>query len=453
MGLLRLLKGELISEVRQWIEDGVIDRSQGENILSRYDTSLEDKGHQSFGYSILIGLAIFSMGLALLLLISHNWDEIPRAFRMLVLVALTLGLNGWGIRCMAKGLIQIGKRWLFAGAISYGASIMLIAQIYHLGEHFPDGLFWWALGVLPVALLTASRLLHLLLWSLATLWFFAEARYGMPWTYPFFLLALTWQLWRGTPSRVLAAALVWSATLWLHCLYSVSHSYFLSEPLGRHDVLDFTQGHLVVDMAMGLLIYGLSQVLATRGSAWWRDMATIINLWMLRGALLLLFIFSYQEVWGEVIGRLDRYSDAFWYLLAADVALLALAPFISLPRQISVGLAALTINGLLLSAWLWRLDSIELALAITTNLILLASGIRLILRGVEIHAGYLFYTGVMVVLLQAVLRYLDVMGDYITGAVLFLIAGGILFMAARFWRGVSNNDKADKCHAEESHYE
>lgn len=443
MGLLRLLKGELISEVRQWVDDGVIDRPQGEQILARYDSSLEDQGHHSFGYSMLMGLAIFSMGLALLLLISHNWDEIPRVFRMLALITLTLGLNGWGIRCMTKGQAQTSKRWLFAGAISYGASIMLIAQIYHLGEHFPDGIFWWALGVLPVALLTASRLLHLLLWSLATLWFFAEARYGMPWSYPFFLLALTWQLWRGVPSRVLGAALIWGVTLWAHCFYNVSHSFFLSEPLGRHDVLDFTQGHLVVDVALGLLIYGFSQVLATRGSAWWRDTATIINLWILRGALLLLIIFSYQDMWGEVTGRLDQYSDAFWYLLAADVALIALAPFISLPRQISVGLAALVINGLLFGAWLWPLDNIELVLAIITNLILLASGIRLILRGVEIHAGYLFYTGVMVILLQAVLRYLDVIGDYITGAILFLVASGILLVAARFWRGVSSKERIE----------
>lgn len=444
MGLLRLFKGELASEVRQWVEEGVIDRPQGEQILARYDTSLDGQGHHSFGYSILIGLAIFSMGLALLLLISHNWEEIPRAFRMLSLITLTLALNGWGIRCMSKGQAQISKRWLFAGAISYGASIMLIAQIYHLGEHFPDGIFWWALGVLPVALLTASRLLHLLLWSLATLWFFAEARYGMPWSYPLFLLALTWQLWRGMPSRVLGAALIWGATLWLHSFYNVSHAFFLSEPLGRYDVLDFTQGHLVVDVALGLLIYAFSQVLATRGGAWWRDTATLINLWMLRGALILLFIFSYQGVWDEVIGRLGRYDDAFWYLLSADIVLLALAPFVSLPRKISVGLAAFVVNGLLLSAWLLRLENIDMILAITTNFILLVSGVRLILRGVEIHAGYLFYTGVMVILLQAVLRYLDVMGDYITGAALFLVAGGVLFMAARFWRGVST-----KKHVEE----
>lgn len=438
MGLLRLLKGELISEVRQWVADGVIDRPQGEQILARYDSSLDDQSHHSLGYGMLVGLAIFSMGLALLLLISHNWDDIPRAVRMLALITLTLGLNGWGVRCMAKGQTQTSKRWFFAGAISYGASIMLIAQIYHLGEHFPDGIFWWALGVLPIALLTASRLLHLLVWSLATLWFFAEARYGMPWSYPLFLLALTWQLWRGMPSRVMGAALIWGTTLWLHCFYNVSHSFFLAESLGRYDVLDVTRGHLVVDVALGLLIYGFSQVLATRGSTWWRDTATIINLWMLRGALLLLLLFSYQGMWDEVTRRLDRYSDAFWYLLATDVLLIALAPFISLPRQISVGLAALTVNGLLFSAWLWPLDNIEMVLAIATNLILLASGIRLILRGVEIHAGYLFYTGVMVILLQAVLRYLDVMGDYITSAILFFVAGGILLLAARFWRGVSS---------------
>ena len=34
----------------------------------------------------------------------------------------------------------------FLGNIFYGASIILIAQIYHLGEYMPDGVFWWDTG-------------------------------------------------------------------------------------------------------------------------------------------------------------------------------------------------------------------------------------------------------------------------------------------------------------------
>ena len=431
MGLLRLLKGELVREVRQWMEDGLVDRGQAVKILERYDTSLDDRRHHSFGYSMLIGLAIFSMGLALLLLISHNWDEIPRAVRMLSLMTLTAGLNGWGLRCYARGQYDLGKRWIFGGSLAYGASIMLIAQIYHLGEHFPDGVFWWALGVLPMALITQSRLLHLLHWALATCWLFAESEYGLATFYPVFLFALAWQLWRAEPSRWLVAALLWGTGIWLHMFYG--------DLSGARWLMSFRAGHWVVDLGFGLLCYGVSQVLASGVksdiSGWWRDTAEIFNLWLLRGALLMLMIFSFSSTWAHMIEKLSTVdASSFWFLLAFDVLLLVVATRISLPRLVGVILAALVINGLLLSAWLLATPDSAIAFAVIVNVILLASAIRLILRGLELHASYLFYTGVMVVLLQALLRYVNVIGDYVTGSILFLVAGGILFAAARFWQ-------------------
>ena len=37
----------------------------------------------------------------------------------------------------------MGTGLFFLGNLFYGASIILVAQIYHLGEHMPDGVFWW----------------------------------------------------------------------------------------------------------------------------------------------------------------------------------------------------------------------------------------------------------------------------------------------------------------------
>ena len=39
-----------------------------------------------------------------------------------------------------------------------------------MGEHFPDGIWWWALGVLPFALFLDTVLMHLLLVSLLAVW-------------------------------------------------------------------------------------------------------------------------------------------------------------------------------------------------------------------------------------------------------------------------------------------
>ncbi len=73
-------------------------------------------------------------------------------------------------------------------------------------------------------------------------------------------------------------------------------------------------------------------------------------------------------------------------------------------------------------------------LAIATNLMLVVTGIWLIRRGIDDAITHFFYTGVGVLLLTALLRYFDLIGNYIGGAILFMIAATILFGAARYWR-------------------
>ena len=72
--------------------------------------------------------------------------------------------------------------------------------------------------------------------------------------------------------------------------------------------------------------------------------------------------------------------------------------------------------------------------AIATNLMLVVTGVWLIRRGIDDAITHFFYTGVGVLLLTALLRYFDLIGDYIGGAILFMIAATVLFGAARYWR-------------------
>ena len=185
MQLLGLLRRELRSECRQWVDDGDISEDQGNRILARYGTRLDDDSDSSLAYKVLVTVALLFVGMAILLLVSANWESIPRAVRMLGLIATTVALNGVGIYQYLRRREGIG--WLFLGGISYGASIMLIAQIYHLGEHFPDGLFYWALGVAPMAWLVRSRVITLLMLAVAMLWLFAEGQFSPPWAMALFM--------------------------------------------------------------------------------------------------------------------------------------------------------------------------------------------------------------------------------------------------------------------------
>ena len=50
----------------------------------------------------------------------------------------------------------------FLGCLLFGAAIWLLAQIFHINRRQLRRLWWWAIGVLPFALLLDTILLHLL---------------------------------------------------------------------------------------------------------------------------------------------------------------------------------------------------------------------------------------------------------------------------------------------------
>ena len=52
----------------------------------------------------------------------------------------------------------------------FGAGIWLVAQVFQINAHWPDGIWWWALGTLPVALCLDTLVVHCLLVGLLAVW-------------------------------------------------------------------------------------------------------------------------------------------------------------------------------------------------------------------------------------------------------------------------------------------
>ena len=91
-------------------------------------------------------------------------------------------------------------------------------------------------------------------------------------------------------------------------------------------------------------------------------------------------------------------------------------------------------------------NAVHLTMAILVNLFLLAVGVRFIMRGLEIRNGQMFYSGVLLLLLLALMRYLNLIGDYLGSALLFMVAGGILFGAARYWKTTADRQLEREVH-------
>jgi uncharacterized membrane protein len=59
---------------------------------------------------------------------------------------------------------------MLLGVILFGANIQLIAQIYHIDAHYPNGILMWALGALALVWAVPSQVVAVAGIALATLW-------------------------------------------------------------------------------------------------------------------------------------------------------------------------------------------------------------------------------------------------------------------------------------------
>ena len=195
MRLIRLLKRDLATEVATWVEREIISVDQARSICRLYEVDYDAIRSRSTGYRVLVVLGFLFIGLALITVIGANWDEIPRAARMAGLLALTAGTHALALHHHRLGRASLATGLFVLGNLFYGASIILVAQIYHLGEHMPDGVFWWALGSLPFAVLLCSPWLTLMSGLLALIWLYLEYTTGflsatfVTFVFPLFLAA------------------------------------------------------------------------------------------------------------------------------------------------------------------------------------------------------------------------------------------------------------------------
>ncbi|MBW1792477.1 MAG: DUF2157 domain-containing protein, partial [Deltaproteobacteria bacterium] len=319
------------------------------------------------------------------------------------------------------------------GGLFYGASIMLIAQIYHIGEHYPDGIFWWAMGVLPVAALLESVLIMMLAMGLAFTWFFVESSLNFyPTLFPVFLVALVWFLGRGRQSNILFLALIAGLGLWAENTLA----WFMSDKPG------FQLGAENVALGVGLfvLFHGLSKWLLEKKKNMLADYGTLLGLWVLRFNIITLLIFSFKEPWQALI-------KTEWHMarLAITLSLLLSVLALWLVYQARKSMVSTVAFALVLNISLWAVMLVGdraygILFQFADNILLVGVGIWLIVRGIHSSISHYFYAGVLAILATGLLRYVDLVGDYIGASILFAILAAILLLAAKYWK--NHHDKA-----------
>jgi uncharacterized membrane protein len=151
----RKFYNQLQAELQNWKKNGTVTAGQADAILGQYVVVSPLYGRLIV---ILVTLGAVLAGTGVIILVSANWQEIPRIVKMvlaLVLVAAVYYFGYW-LKYL-KSYPRAGGAIIFVGAMVFGASLFLIGQQYHLPVDDPKLLGWWFVGVIPVAYFTRSR--------------------------------------------------------------------------------------------------------------------------------------------------------------------------------------------------------------------------------------------------------------------------------------------------------
>ena len=151
----------LRGEVLQWEADGIITAEQAEAISDRYGADTSQEGGTAIGNRVISIIAIMGavlIGLGIIAFIAANWSEIPREAKLALMVVGTPAIYviGWFVG-YRFGYARIGTAIILIGVIAFGASIHLVAQMYHVPVNHPNLVPLWFLGVIPLAYITRSR--------------------------------------------------------------------------------------------------------------------------------------------------------------------------------------------------------------------------------------------------------------------------------------------------------
>lgn len=256
MHYLSRFKSALPGETKAWVFAGLVNEQQASKICQRYgldynsQLSLQQKAQRT-----LLLLAALFAGAALLVLVQYNWYDIPRVLRMSALLLLTMAVNGAGVWFFRQDgyLSTRSEALLLFGSIAYGTSIMLIAQIYNIGEYYPDGIFYWALGTMLVAVVSGSKSIAILAAVLVYIWGIVENYNAVLYMtmFPVFLIAIALVL-RQRASKLLAFVLLYLGVGWWYGYTAWVNGAFHGKEYGGEQIL--------ITISLPLLLYTLSGI-------------------------------------------------------------------------------------------------------------------------------------------------------------------------------------------------
>lgn len=425
-GFSRKLKKEL----PKWVEEGLVAPDKAPLILERVAA-----GSSRHSLAMMFGiLGAILLGIGVITFFGANWQAMPKLLKLIVLFgSMWAAFIAAGV-AKARETGWLAESMLLLGVLLFGANIMLIAQIYHIEAHYPDGVMTWALGGLLVSWLLRSPAAFVASLMLAVVWSGMESIdfSKLHWPFLIVLAGFTWlgvrEGWVRFAHLLMAALLFWSAFAYAH---------FVSDFRSTGAVVYLTQIFFLV--YLGLFIAGLHLEISGRFADWAETMrhyaaaAGLVALWALTFPDLLT-----AKLFVSGKGSIRPPADTEW-MLVSFVVLAIVAALALWHRQRMLahgklehwlvwgqGILLLVLGCLVVN--LFVPGNYGSGMAIAFNAAFFAGTLWLVYAGAHLDSRNLVNLGFLFFALGVLSRYFDFFWKLLDRS-FFFMAGGLLLIA------------------------
>ncbi|MBL0743234.1 DUF2157 domain-containing protein [Chryseolinea lacunae] len=416
----------ILNDLPELLRANVIDEETAKRITAYYDAKPNASSNRLFVVFGILGALLISMGLVLI--VAHNWDDLPKAAKLFI--GLLPMLIGQGV-CGYLVVKDIPSRAWREGCGAYlcftiALSIAVVGQVYNLEGNFPRFLMVWMLLTLPAVYVLRSSMAAML-YVCGVTWYACELGYfhypSMP----------PWKYW-----PMLALVLPFCYTEFIMKGFKNNFYYFISwlVVLSVTFCIGAFENHhedLVIGMYMSLfsVFVLLSELKAFETH---RVLTNPLLLVGSLGIMCLLLLLSFDWYWDE----LDRFTEqdnlaSMEFYFTAILSALAVILMVFVFRAKSI--ASINLKGfaflIFIALYIMGINAPGSA-QLLVNLVILIFAVYTIRSGAkQNHLGILNY-GLLIITALILCRFFDTDFSFILRGLLF-IAVGIGFFAANYY--------------------
>ena len=409
-------------DLDQLVEKGILEESSAEQVWSFY---LHQKANAPNRLSIVLSvLGATLVGLGIILIVAHNWDQLSRPFKtILAFLPMVIGQVASGYALKKH---NHSPAWKESTAVflffSVGGCLGMISQIYNLEGELGSFLLTWILLCLPMVYVMHSAIVSFLYIGGIT-WYATNCGYSLnyePYLYWGLLAAILPFYYRLYQHRPESNAFTYHS-------WAIALSVLICLGLWSNNASEIMWVAYVTLLALYFLVGSLPFFRQKRYS---KNPFIVIGT---LGTIGLFLAFTFQGYWEEVI--LDRMD---WSLLLMNqefwVSLLLIAVTVLLLFKLRRGspwkkLSPVPLGFLVFVPVFFLGYNYPLLGMVLSNIFVMGIGIFYIWRGNRQNKLGLLNLGLMTITVLIICRFFDLDISFVTRGLLFVMVGVGFFIA------------------------